>query len=256
MSHVGGVKLPPIGDRRGHDGAGFSQGMITQINQQSLIYRSVPPKGVNFTFTDMLSPGVNPAKTQGRATVVSSNAPSEFAERFKARPTTKPKVVDFDPGHVNSESKGRRVSGFFPPVKLRRSNRVPVNEHGDSPLISTSKMQLAPTGYTEVRTKSSRSFNRTPPVVRKTPESVRTNQTAPEVSIIYPSVLTENLNYDDISMLPPPKRILPRRELPWVFRYKVKRNMNELAKIMASKPGSTTTTPIPPDVAADITEVI
>ena len=121
-----------------------------------------------------------------------------------------------------------------------------------APLMSTSKMQLAPTSYTEVRTKTPRSFSRTPPA-RRTPESVRTAQTAPEVNIIYPSVLAENMNmnYDDISLLPPPKRILPKRELPWVFRYKVKRNMNELAKIMASKPGSTTTTPLPPELAAE-----
>lgn len=109
--------------------------------------------------------------------------------------------------------------------------------------MATSRMQLIPTNYTEVRSKSERiERNKTPMSFRKTPESIKTAQTAPEVSIIYPNIISEDVDYDDLSLLPPPKRILPRRELPWVFRYKVKRNMNELAKIMASRPSPT---PIP-----------
>ncbi|KAK2190255.1 hypothetical protein NP493_85g05049 [Ridgeia piscesae] len=40
---------------------------------------------------------------------------------------------------------------------------------------------------------------------------------------------------DDLSFLPRPKMIVSR-DNPWVFRYKVKKNMNELSKIMASRP--------------------
>ncbi|GFN78526.1 hypothetical protein PoB_000503200 [Plakobranchus ocellatus] len=49
-------------------------------------------------------------------------------------------------------------------------------------------------------------------------------------------LLTSSADCDDLCALPPPKKVLPKRELPWVFRYKVKRGMNTLSKIMASKP--------------------
>ena len=69
--------------------------------------------------------------------------------------------------------------------------------------------------------------------LRKTPESVRTAPPRSAESYLpYPDAF----DCDDLSALPPPKRILPKRDVPWVFRYKVKRNMNELAKILASKP--------------------
>lgn len=100
-----------------------------------------------------------------------------------------------------------------------------------------------PTSYSEVRPKSaSRSISRasrhsqrsqrSQRSVRKTPESVRT--APPTEQIVYP----ETFECDDLSVLPAPKKILPKRDLPWVFRYKVKRNMNELSKILASKPGA------------------
>lgn len=54
----------------------------------------------------------------------------------------------------------------------------------------------------------------------------------------FPEVLAHSDDYDDLSELPRPKRILPRRDLPWVFRFKVKKEMNALSKIMASKPTS------------------
>lgn len=82
---------------------------------------------------------------------------------------------------------------------------------------------------------------------RMSPLSTRTAQTAPE-GIVYPNIVNETIDYDDLSMLPPPKRIMPRKEVPWVFRYKVKRNMNDLAKIMASK--------TPPTVQPAVAEAI
>lgn len=54
----------------------------------------------------------------------------------------------------------------------------------------------------------------------------------------FPEALAHSDDYDDLSELPRPKRILPRRDLPWVFRFKVKKEMNALSKIMASKPTS------------------
>lgn len=245
MSLTGALKLPPIVDTGGEGNVGVDGRMITKTGpQQQMIYRSVPPKPSHFTFSDMLAPSPTGQK-QGRTTVVSSNTPAEYEERFKSKPLSKPKVVEFDVGRMSNDSKRRKVNGFFPPVKLRRSvsTRVTSSEMMETPIMATSRMQLIPTAYTEVRSKSERiERNKTPMSFRKTPESIKTAQTAPEVSIIYPNIISENVECDDLSLLPPPKRILPRRELPWVFRYKVKRNMNELAKIMASRPSPT---PIP-----------
>ncbi|GFS08333.1 hypothetical protein ElyMa_001271400 [Elysia marginata] len=56
-------------------------------------------------------------------------------------------------------------------------------------------------------------------------------------------LLTSSADCDDLCALPPPKKVLPKRELPWVFRYKVKRGMNALSKIMASKPAQSALTP-------------
>jgi len=98
------------------------------------------------------------------------------------------------------------------------------------------KMHLVPTAYSEMRTRSVCSRAMGPMGnSRMTPDTIRTSNSMPD-GIVYPNIISENMDYDDLSYLPPPKRILPRREVPWVFRYKVKRNMNELAKIMASKP--------------------
>ncbi|XP_076458194.1 uncharacterized protein LOC143291935 [Babylonia areolata] len=54
----------------------------------------------------------------------------------------------------------------------------------------------------------------------------------------YAQALAHSENYDDLSELPKPKRIQPRRDLPWVFRFKVKKELNALSKIMASKPAT------------------
>lgn len=52
----------------------------------------------------------------------------------------------------------------------------------------------------------------------------------------YPQVQSSNgYRLDDLSGLPKP-RMLVSRDSPWVYRYKAKRNMNELSRIIASKP--------------------
>ncbi|KAL8586852.1 hypothetical protein ACOMHN_052728 [Nucella lapillus] len=56
--------------------------------------------------------------------------------------------------------------------------------------------------------------------------------------LAFPDVLAHSVDLNDLSELPRPKRILPRRDLPWVFRFKVKKEMNALSKIMASKASS------------------
>lgn len=210
-------------------------------NSKSLIYRSIPPKPHTFTLSDMIEPNFG---GHGKKLGLTGSTASEFAKRFMSRPTTQPKVVDFKVSKMSAQKRRRGINGFFPPVKLRgsakaheKSTPIPVSE----PTPNSSErnpLQLIPTSYSEVRPKSatrsiSRSSRHSTRSVRKTPESVRT---APpqENGVVYP----ETFDFDDISLLPRPKKILPRRDLPWVFRYKVKRNMNEITKILASKPGT------------------
>lgn len=121
MSLTGGLKLPPIADSGGDNDVSVNGKMIAKGGtHQHMIYRSVPPKPSNYTFSDMLGPSPTGQK-QSRTTVVSSNTPAEYVERFKSKPLSKPKVVEFDVGDMSTDSKRRKVNGFFPPVKLRRS---------------------------------------------------------------------------------------------------------------------------------------
>lgn len=212
-------------------------------NSKSLIYRSIPPKPHTFTLSDMIEPNFGQlGGIHNKKLGLTGSSSSEFAKRFMSRPTTQPKVVDFKVSKMSAKRRG--INGFFPPVKLRcsakaheKSTPVPASE--PTPVTpERNPLQLIPTSYSEVQPKSaSRSMScssrHSTRSVRKTPESVRT---APpqENGVVYP----ETFDFDDISLLPRPKKILPRRDLPWVFRYKVKRNMNELSKIMASKPGA------------------
>lgn len=241
---LGSVTLPPINTTRNNVGAspGPINGIITnRSNAQQLIYRSVPPNNSGESFSDLL--GGSPMGKFGRQNIVSSNSPLEYAERFKARPMTKPTLVEFATGeldkvkrHSNSMRTSRRkIEGFFPPMKLRKNGKATSPDMTDTPLAT--KMELAPSAYSDIRSKSERGFMAHSPFIRRTPDSYRTLHTYPDNNIVYPSVISEQEGeYDDLSLLPPPKKLLPKRELPWVFRYKVKRNMNELAKIMASKP--------------------
>lgn len=250
---LGSVTLPPINSVRNNGGTspGPMNGIFTnRSNAQQLLYRSVPAKNSGESFSDMLSS--SSMGKYGRQHLISSNSPMEYAERFKARPMTKPTLVEFatkELDKVKRHSKSmrtsrRQIEGFFPPMKLRRNGKPLTPDMMDTQMAT--KMELAPTAYSDIRSKSERGFMANSPFIRRTPDSCRTVQTFPENNIVYPSVISEqDGEYDDLSMLPPPKKILPKRELPWVFRYKVKRNMNELAKIMASKPPSIPTTESP-----------
>ncbi|XP_069123371.1 uncharacterized protein [Argopecten irradians] len=262
-----GFKLPPInesslrGPHKLPGAAGLSAEGVGTIpvsvtipgagrNPQTNV-RSVP------AHTDVIQP--NMPGRQGRTTHLYNSNPDYSS---KPRQVSKPSVVAFDGFEVPRGKSRRKVNGFFPPVKLRKGGKGSNNENGEQPFgkkkpffwkppqksdprvavcFSESsrypvvgKIHLTPTAHTEIRSKSVMSRN----VgyftnARMSPDSIRTAQTAPE-GIVYPNIIHET-DYDDITVLPPPKKILPRREVPWVFRYKVKRNMNELAKILASK---------------------
>lgn len=129
---LGSVTLPPINTGRNHGGASPGQinGIITnRANAHQLIYRSVPPKNSGESFSDML--GGSPMGKYGKQSIVSSNSPLEYAERFKAKPMTKPNLVQFTTGeldkvkrHSNSMRTSRRkIEGFFPPMKLRQNGK-------------------------------------------------------------------------------------------------------------------------------------
>ena len=51
----------------------------------------------------------------------------------------------------------------------------------------------------------------------------------------YPHMLNGVATNGDLTCLPKPRGIYPSGDLPWVYRHKVKRSMNELSKIMSSK---------------------
>ncbi|WAQ97609.1 hypothetical protein MAR_030299, partial [Mya arenaria] len=197
-----------------------SSNMVSQNNRgtssKSLIYRSIPPKPHTFTLSDMIGESLPQQKgVTSKKLGMSGSSSSEFAKRFLSRPMAQPKVVEFNVGKMT-------------PLMPTGSNTATTTTNGT--------MQLAPTSFSEVRPKSaSRSISRASRTsrhsVRKTPESVRT---APplDTGIVYP----ETFEFEDINHLPNQKtQVLPPRNLPWVFRYKVKRNMNELSKIMANK---------------------
>ena len=67
----------------------------------------------------------------GRQNIVSSNSPLEYAERFKARPMTKPTLVEFATKELDKVKRGsnsmrssrRKIDGFFPPMKLRKNGK-------------------------------------------------------------------------------------------------------------------------------------
>ncbi|KAK7500954.1 hypothetical protein BaRGS_00007834 [Batillaria attramentaria] len=111
----------------------------------SAIYRSVPPRPLSYTFSDVLQASLDPRATGGRKTKsrsktapVSTNAPEEYAERFKARPTTRPAVIDFNGTTVKLHTTRavRRSYPGFPPVKTmhvqskQAQPKTPANEVG------------------------------------------------------------------------------------------------------------------------------
>ena len=93
------------------------------------------------------------------------------------------------------------------------------------------ELALEPT-ETQVPPSSIRRYGQAPP------DKVASTQfyTYPPV---YPHLLQEKRrskrNAIDFNKLSTPKRILSRGDVPWVYRYKVKKSLNELNKIMASK---------------------
>ena len=133
--------------RGGSDGVGLEPRTLRmgRAGTMNTIYRSVPPRPLSYTFSDVLKTSLEP-RTPGRAkrcrsktAPVSTNAPEEYAERFKARPTTRPAVIDFN---GTSFKMYAARGGFrkphslgFPAVKTR--NVAPVTPKPKTPTSST-----------------------------------------------------------------------------------------------------------------------
>lgn len=89
------------------------------------MYHSVPPRPLSYTFSDVLQDSVSGDRgdgTRSRTAPVSTNAPEEYAERFKSRPTTRPAVIDFNGTTVNLYPKIGlpRPNAGFSPVKSKQ----------------------------------------------------------------------------------------------------------------------------------------
>lgn len=55
-------------------------------------------------------------------------------------------------------------------------------------------------------------------------------------TLSFPYQVKDHDSINDLCELPKPKKkLVCNKDTPWVYRYKVKKNMNRLAKIMASK---------------------
>lgn len=106
-----------------------SSAMVSQNNRssssKSLIYRSIPPKPHTFTLSDMIGDTLAQQKgTQNKKLGLTGSSSSEFAKRFMSRPTTQPRVVEFNVGRMSAHKRRRGINGFFPPVKLRGSAKA------------------------------------------------------------------------------------------------------------------------------------
>jgi hypothetical protein len=144
------------------------------------------------------------------------------ASSVKSKPASKSAGGSSHYNSYQHKSKSGRSS--------HRQNQ-PVSNHGSDgqyPELSSSKLATSDTltFYTSPRTANGQ-------------DQLGPGNDAVHLTSIYPDVLTNTDDCDDLSNLPKPKRILPRRDVPWVFRFKVKKEMNVLSKIMASKPNST-----------------
>ncbi|XP_064618340.1 uncharacterized protein LOC135482338 isoform X2 [Liolophura sinensis] len=174
-----------------------------------------------------------------------------------------PNIIGFD-GVGLGTLDTRKNNGYFPPRKLKSSKGTP------RMTPTTRSQQLSPDnslaletrlGVTSPRPLTGNSSSASDVYMKrdrfrpkKSRETPRTGgrfsaryTPDPSANVKVPEKLTfqkskgeEEIFTGDLSYLTKPKAVEPGRCSPWVYRYKVKRSMNNLAKIMASQPNSTT----------------
>lgn len=198
--------------------------------------------------------------------------PTDYAASFKMRQTTRPKIIGLDSRTIlpPERTSSRAVRGFYPSVRRRhatspaemavlpsaggrgllpgrRGTRRPQVQAEQPPAtyaasdsgVAAYAHAPSSTGSTALGLAQSEYHVAGSMTERSAPH--RTPSGSSMLSVRSPYVLeadaTTSLQdpQDEIAYQTRP-RMLASRENPWVYRYKVKRSMNELNKIMANKP--------------------
>nr|KAG5709507.1 hypothetical protein BaRGS_023189 [Batillaria attramentaria] len=106
------------------------------VKKNSTIYPGQAGCHYHCASLDPRATGGRKTKSRSKTAPVSTNAPEEYAERFKARPTTRPAVIDFNGTTVKLHTTRavRRSYPGFPPVKTmhvqskQAQPKTPANE--------------------------------------------------------------------------------------------------------------------------------
>ncbi|XP_013412178.1 uncharacterized protein LOC106174943 [Lingula anatina] len=254
----GSMRLPFLGQTVKAGQCVSPRAILTKDSASYMVHRSVPPN-MESVYADMYSGATSPARH--RAAPVSMSSSAEYATRFKSRPTTTPKVVGFDPSTVVPREKSgiRGVNGFFPPVKLRGAGfrsrghyetqsqpggleLIPVMSPDPSEIRPKTEQSPRPELKTEVSSiiftgGRSRSVSSKPRTKMDTVQQMKMMHHVHNPDYIScPLEVEQDETLDDLSYLPKPrKQLIPTKDVPFVYRYKVKKNMNKLNHMMASR---------------------
>lgn len=90
--------------------------MVSTVSSQQAIYRSVPPCPVAYTLTNELDRLRD--KHRSSTAPVYTNTPENFAHRFRSRPITRPKVIQFDGSSIRQ--RGHPLTRRYMPVLRAR----------------------------------------------------------------------------------------------------------------------------------------
>ncbi|XP_059155174.1 uncharacterized protein LOC131940527 [Physella acuta] len=254
--------------------------MVSIVSSQQAIYRSVPPCPVAYTLTNELDRLRD--KHRSSTAPVYTNTPENFAHRFRSRPITRPKVIQFDGSSLRQ--RGHPLTRRYIPVVRAKvvtetTKLQSTAEHDNElpPLVDTSprqntttrpppksprtrRQQLSPVMMTSLKQTTShkshengsagkphdKSYTRLPASkyqnrLKYTGAIKSADRASDHTDLLSDHIrnlhfLATSSQYDDVTALPRPQKVNPKRDLPWVYRFKVKRANNTISKIMASKP--------------------
>ncbi|KAK2149402.1 hypothetical protein LSH36_454g05027 [Paralvinella palmiformis] len=217
-----------------------SRVLLTRLSSLNTVHRSVPaidgsviPHRDQYNVVGTWS-GPKVALTQS-----SSLVPSEYAARFMMRQTAKPNIIGLD---KDPETSRRRKKYTTSTLSFQKTTH---NEHIQDPMsVLGVPKTVAPHDHQEhVATSGadpagdpgfrSRSRHSNQPHVQLLGTS-----TAPKLDDYLLEPTQErpdaDLNIHSVGYISNNTRMTPR-ENPWVYRYKVKKNMNQINKILTGK---------------------
>ncbi|KAK6187831.1 hypothetical protein SNE40_005768 [Patella caerulea] len=243
---------------------------------QGMLYRSVPPRPHSYTFPDDVNCLLQSSRSKTAPSQItpSDEHSQKFNSRQTARPKVIDfdggNVKNTEVQHLNKNgfyppvklklirmSDDRNIQPQEPGIQLSRLKLAPMSKKS---LKGGRNKHRSASNSSSIKTEIERNslYNLHPLPTLNTPEydsariksnnSMSTpNQYEKEKSRLfdsidskdYSNIMSNNDEFEeDLSNFPPPAppQILPSRELPWVYRFKVKRGMNAVSKIMASKP--------------------